>query len=330
MIVETFRHALQPALDRRGVEDHLVAIGEPDRRKHIAYRVLEFAARRGRGEFRRGHHRAQDARDIAIRMEERLRHSVDHRLRRTVRHEVDGDLAGDMARGCRLRCENVERLLNLGIAAPGDVMAEEDLVAVVVAGGIELEQALPDELASKLGLQAWVLRRRIDADAGQDAGQFLHVFLGVAGANAHGVEFHDLARIVLVDVAHGVPRIVEIAEHGRVMQRRAEKIAETAERMRADRAVDIVADHGSDVRLGLMDVEVVEPEPCHALTQLRRRIQIAQDVACRGLPRKVVQRLLERLPRRALEIGIGDGVERPTLLRDVRDQRGHRPPRDSE
>ncbi len=56
------------------------------------------------------------------------------------------------------------------------------------------------QLALQLGGQASGRVGDVDADAGEDAGQFLHVLLGVAGADAHRVQLHDLAGVVLVDV----------------------------------------------------------------------------------------------------------------------------------
>src|SRR2546429_10030013 len=57
---------------------------------------------------------------------------------------------------------------------------------------------------------------RVDSDAGQHAGELLHVLLAVAAVDAEGVPLHQLARVVLVDVADGILGVVEVLEHGRV------------------------------------------------------------------------------------------------------------------
>ena len=106
--------------------------------------------------------------------------------------------------------------------------------------------------------------RNIDANAGQDMRQSLDILLRIAGADAKRVQFHDLARVILVDMPGGILRIVEIAQHGRMAQRRLEKIAEMPERMCADR-IFIIADHRADVGLVLMHIEMIEPEPGHHL-----------------------------------------------------------------
>ncbi len=46
-----------------------------------------------------------------------------------------------MPRGGRLAAQDIERLLDLGQARALDAMAEEQLVAEIVAVGVELEQA---------------------------------------------------------------------------------------------------------------------------------------------------------------------------------------------
>ena len=114
-------------------------------------------------------------------------------------------------------------------------MAEEDLVAVVVPVRVELEQAVADQVGGVVGPQFGIGGVRVDADAGQDARQLLHVLLGVARAHAHGVQLHDLAGVVLVDVAGGVVGVVEVAQHRRVAQRRLQQVAEAAERVRPQR-----------------------------------------------------------------------------------------------
>src|SRR5213080_154798 len=49
-------------------------------------------------------------------------------------------------------------------------------------------------------------------------GELLHVLLAVAAVDAEGVPLHQLARVVLVDVADGILGVVEVLEHGRVLE----------------------------------------------------------------------------------------------------------------
>ncbi len=219
-----------------------------------------------------------------------------------------------MHRGRRMAAEDVEGLVDLGNAAALDLMTEEGLVAVVVACRIEFERALADQLGLQLGLQLRILRLEVDADAGEDPRQRLDIGLGIAGADAHGVELHDLAGVVLVEMAGRVVGVVEVTQHHRMMQGRRQQVTELAERVGTDRAIFVVADQHADVGLVLVDVEVVEPEPGQAFAQLIRRIQRVQDAARRGLPGAVVHGLLIDLLRRLLLLGISDLVGGLALL----------------
>src|SRR5207302_11330749 len=119
---------------------------------------------------------------------------------------------------------------------------------------------------------------RVDSDAGQHAGELLHVLLAVAAVDAEGVPLHQLARVVLVDVADGILGVVEVLEHGRVLECREYQIAKTPERMRADRALLVISEQPALIGLVLVHAEMVEPEPHHLLAQLRRRIQRPQQL----------------------------------------------------
>ena len=143
--------------------------------------------------------------------------------------------------------QNVDGLVDFGEAAALDGMAQENLVAIIVPRRIEFERALAHQLRLQLRLEFRIFRLQVDADAGQDARQRLDIGLGVAGADAHGVQFHDLAGVVLVEMPRRVVGIVEIAQHRRMMQRGGEQIVEFAERKRPDRAILVVADQDADV-----------------------------------------------------------------------------------
>ena len=204
--------------------------------------------------------------------------------------------------------EDVDSFVDFGQALSLDGVTEKNLVAVVVARRIEFERTFADELGLQFGLEFRILRFQIDADAGQYLRQRLDVRLGIARADAHGVQLHDLARVVLVDVAGRIVGIVEITQHRRMVQRRREEIAELAEGMGADGVILVVADENADVGLVLMHVEMIEPEPGHAFTQLFRRIERAQDGPRRRLLGTVVHRALIDLLCSFLLVGIDDLV----------------------
>jgi hypothetical protein len=193
------------------------------------------------------------------------------------------------------RCgDDVQRLFHLYDAAAANGVAHEMLVAVIVAGGVEFEQALAQIIALEFGLQARRIGLKPHANAGEDACQFLHIALRIAGTHAHAVQFHDLARIVFVDAVRGVLVVVEILQHGRVMRGKAQQIAE-APQCAGAQPVLVIAHHGADLALAGGHVEVVEPEPGELFLHLRGRIKIAQDRAGLGLLAQVVHRLLPGL-----------------------------------
>ena len=308
VVVEPLAQPVQPALHRLDVGDDPVGIGEAHGRDDIMHRVLELGPERGL-ELRRFEQRPQHLGDVAVGSGECRRHALDQRLRRCVRHEVNRELAGHVMRGGRLTAEDVQGLLDLAEAAALDQVTEEDLVAVVVAVRVELEQALADQLAGVSRPDVGTLRALVDPDTGEDARQLLHVLLGVARADAHGVKLHDFAGVVLVDLPGGVLRIVEILQHGRMAQRRFEQVAELAERARAQRLVLIVADQHPDVGLTDMNVEMVEPETGHLFLKLVGRVEVAQQRTRHRLIAKIAHRLLIGLVGDVLLIRVRGGGE---------------------
>ena len=239
---------------------------------------------------------------------------LDQRCGRRIADEIGRELLRDPHCGGRLPAQDVERLVNLGEATALDRVTEKHLVAVVMPCRVELERAFAEQLRLLLRLQFRILAFEVDADAGQNPRQFLDVGLGVAGADAHGVQFHDLARVVLVEMAGGVIGIVEIAQHRRMTQRRRQQVAEAPHRKRPDRAILVVADHDADVRLVEVHIEMVEPEPDHAFPQLVRCVQRPQNAARRRLPAAIVHGLLKGLLRRFLLFGVGKLIGRAALL----------------
>jgi hypothetical protein len=189
--------------------------------------------------------------------------------------------------------------------------AQQRLRPVVVPVRVELEEPLAHVLRTQRGPH--VGRRRVQrlhahAHAGEHARQLLHVGLRVAAAHAQRVQLHQLARVVLVDAVARVLRVVQVAQHGRVVQRGAEQVAEPAERVRAHGVLFVVAHHRADVVLAQVDVEVVHPEPRHLLLQLVGRVQRAQHEARLRLACEGVQLLLVRLARRLLLVFVGQRV----------------------
>ncbi len=126
--------------------------------------------------------------DVAVGALESRRHLVDQRRRRIVRHEVLGELVGDMMRRSGLVAEDVERLLHFSQTRALDRVAEQHLVRIVVPGRVELEQTPVDEIGGTRPRDVQGRpRASVDADAGQGVGQGLDVGLRVARADAHRV-----------------------------------------------------------------------------------------------------------------------------------------------
>ena len=175
--------------------------------------------------------------------------------------------------------QQVEHLVELGEPAAGDRAPEHTLVAEVVAVRVELESAVAHVRGLQRGPQARRRVAEVHAHAGEHARELLHVGLRVAAVDTERVQLEQLAGMVLVEAAGRVLLVVEVAQHRRMAGGRAEQVAEAPERMRADRAVLVVADHRAQVRLALEHVEVVRPEPGHPLAQLLGRMEREQQRA---------------------------------------------------
>ena len=160
-----------------------------------------------------------------------------------------------------------------------------------MAAGMELGQPF----AAVERLQPWRHLGRgvaqVHAQAGEHAGEFLHVALAVATVHAQRVQLHQLAGVVLVEAARRVLLVVEVAQHGRVRGAGDQQIAEATERVRAQGPL-VIADQHAQIGLGLPDIEVVEPEPGHLLAQAVRRMQRQQQRAAGRLARHSGQPLL--------------------------------------
>src|SRR5882672_10614977 len=196
-------------------------------------------------------------------------------------------------------------------------MAEKYLGAVIVAPALEDRGRF------------WVRTcfRRVDAPTGQDAGQDDHVLLRVPAIGAERVQFHDLAREILVEagaIAAGAgaargraERVVEIDKHRRVLRCGEQQVAETAERNGTDRLLLVIPDPHIVQPLAGEDIEMVEPEIDHDLLQLASA-QYRSENACLGrIPEDYPHTLLLGLLqlRRRLEAAQGTqrSVELPQL-----------------
>ena len=299
---------IQPIEQRARVGDRAAVVGEAHRREHVAHRVLEF----GRGEPRelpRQEQRAERRRDVAVGSPERARHRIDELGRRGVAREVGRELARDEVRAGRPAHDEGHRPRDFGEARAVDPLPEKHLRAEIVPRRVEFECAVAHIQALRLASQ---VRRgcRVDSDAGQHAGELLHVLLAVAAVDAEGVQLHQLARVVLVDVADGILGVVEVLEHGRVLECREHQIAKTPERMRADRALRVISEQPALIGLVLVHAEMVEPEPHHLLAQLRRRIQRPQQLQTHRPIGEAVAFFIQRLAGLVLVCALAHRVDR--------------------
>ena len=101
-------------------------------------------------------------------------------------------------------------------------------------------------------------RLEVDAYAGEDAREFLDVFLRVSGADTHRVQLHDLACVILVYMADRVLIVVEVAQHRGMPEGGLELIPESSERMQANRLIFVISAHGAEIALAGLDVAMVE------------------------------------------------------------------------
>ena len=174
---------------------------------------------------------------------------------RIVGHKTNGQALRNEVRGGGMLREDVEHLEPVvHAAARGDGHAEHVLLAFIVDLFVELEIA--------------ALPRFADGPAGEAAGHFGHVLLGVAAIDAERVQFHQLAAVVFVQAlaasawyrsALRLP-VIEIEQHGRALRRGEEQVFEMTEHMRADHVALVGGDHVAVRAFIEKDVEVVVPE----------------------------------------------------------------------
>ena len=122
-----------------------------------------------------------------------------------------------------------------------------------------------------------------DRPAGEDIGELGHVGLRIAGADAHRVQFEDLAREVLVEARAALlwPAI-ELGPIDCALSRkfsiagmlldRAQHVGEAAEHVRADRlALERAGGGAADAALGDRDAEMIRPERDQPFDEADRR-----------------------------------------------------------
>ncbi len=115
-----------------------------------------------------------------------------------------------------------------------------------------------------------------DRPTGQHISELRNVALAVAGADAHRVQFENLARQILVEARLvvvpgeriGAERllVVEKVQHDRMLFDGAQHVGESTEHMRANRlAFERAGASAADVALGDRNAEMVRPEGDKAL-----------------------------------------------------------------
>ena len=92
--------------------------------------------------------------------------------------------------------------------------------------------------------------------------------MAVTAVDTQGVQFQQFPGEVLVDATQSVAFVVQIAQHGRVVDDGCQQITKPAQCPWADGLVFIVRQHRPDVALVLKDAEVIHPEPGHLLLDL--------------------------------------------------------------
>src|SRR5713226_10163706 len=112
---------------------------------------------------------------------------VHKRLRRIVRDKAHCQLGADKVCGRTMVCEQMQHLSSFLFAIVLDAMTEDDFVPMIVHALFEFEPAA----------LLWL----VNGPAGEDARDFGNIFLSVAAVHPEGMQFHQLAAVVLVESA---------------------------------------------------------------------------------------------------------------------------------
>src|SRR5208282_3138666 len=271
-------------------------------RNHVLVRRFELDAEvSGVPEFRAREHRLEHRASLAVGREVTLRHPAHQRLGGIGGDEVLRQLEAQMLRRRGTAGQDVQRMLALRHSAAFDFVAQEILARKIVALGVEVKSAriyrrrartsevppAPHEWKNFPHPGALHARPSIPAAAapgkpppGQNMGKRDYVSLRVSAVHAQRMQFHQLARVVLVyslelalragAAGRSVLPVVQVEEHRRMMRRRAEDRAELAQRMRPNRS--LLERPGPDTIQPFAgeNIEVVEPERGHYFLQLPR------------------------------------------------------------
>ena len=169
------------------------------------------------------------------------------------------EVAGDEAGGGGLAGDDVDDFLAAEIAG----FAEEGFFAVVVVVGVE------DELGfvAAIGVAGDGVG---DGPAGEGAGAFFYVILGVVGlavhADAHREEFEEFAAEVFVDGVFVAHAVVEVEDHRGVAGQFQQQIAEAAHTEGAEQ-IQLGLDLASVFAFGVAGAEDAVPEEGHFFLQ---------------------------------------------------------------
>ena len=200
-----------------------------------------------------GEHVAEDGLDFPLGFEEFGGVVVDDFLWRVGVDEFAEEFVGDAAWAGGV----VEDEVDDGFIVEFSSLAEDGFFAVVELLGVEF------------GVVAF------DAPAGEGAGDFLDVLLGVV-ADAEGEEFHEFAGVVFVGFAFAVLFAVEPDEHGGVVADGEEEVAEVSQ-AEASEEVDLADDVHGVLVFAEAGGEGVVPEECDAFLEGARGFEEAED-----------------------------------------------------
>ena len=267
-----------------------VRLGGADAGDDVLERRLDLGAIGfARPELRRVQHRPQDNADVSLAGEVAPGHGIDQCRRRSVADEADCQLLRQEVRRRGIHGQHVQHGEAFLLAVAVDGLAEDNLVAGLVAA-VHVKK-----FAAVAGI--------IHGPTGKDLRDLGNVVLGVAAVDAEGVELHQFARVVLIQsaagclgwtdaipLAHGCALsslrvwtdagfVIEIVHHGGTGGYGAQQVFKLAERARTNHFAFI----GSDLpwrQAGLtdIDIEVIEPEVGHHFLQLPFAVDVIEQL----------------------------------------------------
>ncbi len=121
----------------------------------------------------------------------------------------------------------------------------------------------------------------MQAPAGQAAGRFEDIVLGVAAVDSQRVQFHQFAAVVFVGsllrVGAAVLVAVEINQHGWGGRRGADQIAEFAQRMFANDLAIVGRLEIDAIPFFDVDIQMISPESDHHFVKLPLAVEGASS-----------------------------------------------------